>query len=373
MLVLVLNTGSSSVKYELIDPTTGERRGGGIVEEVADHDAALAEVVAGLGSFAVDAVGHRVVHGGEAFSAPTVVDDGVLATLRSLVPLAPLHNPANITGLEVGRRVWPDVPHVAVFDTAFHRTLPDHAYRYAVPSEWYERHGVRRYGFHGTSHEYVAGRAADVLGTERFDGIVAHLGNGASITAIAGGRSVDTSMGLSPLEGLVMGTRSGDVDPTVITHVAAATGRPIEDVFKDLNRASGLRGLCGASDMREITARADSGEEAARLAIAVFAYRIKKYVGAYLAVLGGRCDALVFTGGIGEHSAVVRAAVCDRLEGLGIVLDAERNSGSDEVISTDDSPITILVIATDEELEIARETAALCQHELAQAEAHDEQ
>jgi acetate kinase len=373
MLVLVLNTGSSSVKYELIDPTTGRRHGGGIVEEVVDHDTALAEVVGGLAGQTVDAVGHRVVHGGEAFSEPTIVDDEVLDTLRSLVPLAPLHNPANITGLEVGRRVWPEVPHVAVFDTAFHRTLPEHASRYAVPSEWYERHGVRRYGFHGTSHAYVAGRAADVLCRDRFDGIVAHLGNGASITAISAGRSVDTSMGLSPLEGLVMGTRSGDLDPTVITHVASATGRPIEDVFDDLNRASGLLGLCGASDMRQITARAARGDGPARLAIAVFAYRIKKYVGAYLAVLGGRCDALVFTGGIGEHSSVVRAAVCDGLEHLGIVLDAERNSRDDEVISTEDSPIAVLVIATDEELEIARAAAALCQDQFSKTEAHDEQ
>jgi acetate kinase len=357
MLVLVLNTGSSSVKFELIDPTSGERHGGGIVEEIVDHDAALAEVVAGLGTMTVDAVGHRVVHGGEAFSAPTVIDRSVLATLGALVPLAPLHNPANITGIEVAMKVWPDVPHVAVFDTAFHRTLPPHAYRYAVPTAWYERHSVRRYGFHGTSHAHVAGRAAAMLDRPAFDGIVAHLGNGASITAISGGRSVDTSMGLSPLEGLVMGTRSGDVDPTVVMHVAAAADRPIEDVFDDLNRASGLRGMCGESDMREITARAAAGDEAARLAIDVFAYRVKKYVGAYLAVLGGRCDALVFTGGIGQHSPVVRAAVCDGLEGLGIVLDTERNAVGGDVVSAHGSPIAVLVVATDEELEIARETA----------------
>ena len=358
MLVLVLNTGSSSVKFELVDPTTGERHGGGIVEEVIDHDAALAEVVAGLGGTTIDAVGHRVVHGGEEFSAPAIIDDGVLDTLRALVPLAPLHNPANIVGIEVAQRVWPDVPHVGVFDTAFHRTLPRQAYRYAVPAEWYERHGVRRYGFHGTSHAYVAGQAAALLGLDRLDGIVAHLGNGASITAVRDGESVDTSMGLSPLEGLVMGSRSGDVDPTVVTHVAAATGRLIEDVFDDLNRASGLLGLCGASDMREITARAEAGDDAARLAIEVFAYRVTKYVGAYLAVLGGRCDALVFTGGIGEHSAVVRAAVCRDLDGLGLVLDAERNERGDQRVSTDESPIAILVIPTDEELEIARQTAA---------------
>ena len=227
-----------------------------------------------------------------------------------------------------------------------------------MPAEWYERHGVRRYGFHGTSHAYVAGQAAALLGLDRLDGIVAHLGNGASITAVRDGESVDTSMGLSPLEGLVMGSRSGDVDPTIVTHVAAATGRLTEDVFDDLNRASGLRGLCGASDMREITARAEASDDDARLAIEVFAYRITKYVGAYLAVLGGRCDALVFTGGIGEHSAVVRSAVCRDLDGLGLVLDAERNVRGDQRVSTDESPIAILVIPTDEELEIARQTAA---------------
>ena len=360
MQVLVLNTGSSSIKFQLIDPASGERRAGGIAEEVTDHAAGLQGVMAELGDVGVDAVGHRVVHGGEAFTAPTLIDDDVLATLRSLVPLAPLHNPANIIGIEVARRLWPDVAQIAVFDTAFHRTLPPHAYRYAVPSEWYRRHGVRRYGFHGTSHQYVAGRAATVLGRPlaELDLIVAHLGNGASMATIAGGRCVDTSMGLSPLEGLVMGSRSGDVDPTVVNHVAAATGRAFDDVSADLNLASGLKGLCGVSDMREVTARADAGDEDARLAIAVFGYRIRKYVGAYLAVLG-RCDALVFTGGIGQHSAVVRARACAGLEGLGIVIDAERNGRGASVVSSERSPVAVLVIATDEERAIAEQTAAL--------------
>ncbi len=360
MRVLVLNTGSSSIKYQLIDTERGERLLRGAVEEVTDHEAALQGVVSELGAVGVDAVGHRVVHGGEAFSAPTVIDDEVMATLRRLVPLAPLHNPANIVGIEAARHLWPDVPQVAIFDTAFHRTLPARAYRYAVPREWYERYGVRRYGFHGTSHEYVAGRAAELLGRPlaELDLIVAHLGNGASMTAVAGGRSVDTSMGLSPLEGLVMGSRSGDVDPAVIGHVATASGRAYEDVAADLNLVSGLRGLCGVSDMREVTARAAAGDAAAQLALDVFAYRIRKYVGAYLAVLG-RCDALVFTGGIGEHSAVVRALACRGLEALGIAVDEDRNARSDTIVSTDTSPVAVLVVATDEELAIARHTAAL--------------
>jgi acetate kinase len=360
MRVLVLNTGSSSVKYQLVESSDGHRLAGGILEEVTDHDAALGSVVQELGDTAVDAVGHRVVHGGESFTAPTLIDDEMLTTLRALVPLAPLHNPANIAGIEAARGVWPRVPQVAVFDTAFHRTLPAHAYRYAVPREWYEQHGVRRYGFHGTSHEYVAHEAAQRLGRplDEVDLIVAHLGNGASMAAIAGGRSVDTSMGLSPLEGLVMGTRSGDIDPAVVAHMARATGRSFDDVLADLNRKSGLLGLCGVSDMREVTRRAGSGDLDAALALDVFCYRVKKYVGAYLAVLG-RCDALVFTGGIGEHSAVVRETVGSGLTGLGIVIDGERNDRNAEVVSADDSPITVLVVPTDEERVIAEQTAAL--------------
>ena len=359
MRVLVLNTGSSSIKYQLIESKSGERLAGGAAEEVADHEVALQGVVTEIGEVAVDAVGHRVVHGGERFTAPTVIDDTVLDALRALVPLAPLHNAANITGIEVARRVWPAVPQVAVFDTAFHRTLPPHAYLYAVPTAWYEQYGVRRYGFHGSSHEFVSGRAANLLGREpaALHLIVAHLGNGASITAIAGGRSIDTSMGLSPLEGLVMGSRSGDIDPTVITHVAAASGRPFEDVAAELNTASGLKGLTGVSDMREVINRSASGDAAAATALAVFCYRVKKYVGAYLAVLG-RCDALVFTGGIGERSAPVRRGVCEGLEPLGIVLDDARNAGNALVVSRDDSTITVMVVPTDEELAIAEHTAA---------------
>ena len=362
MRVLVLNTGSSSVKYQLVESSSGERLAGGLVEEVRDHSAALAELMADLAGRHVDAVGHRVVHGGETFSEPVLIDDEVVAAIRALVPLAPLHNPANLLGIEAARALRPDVPQVAVFDTAFHRTMPPRAYRYAVPGEWYTEHGVRRFGFHGTSHEYVAGEAARLLGRplDELDLIVAHLGNGASMTAVQRGRSIDTSMGLSPLEGLVMGTRSGDVDPTVIAHVAGATGRPLAEVADALNRESGLRGLCGSSDMREVEARAAAGDEDAVLALDVFCYRIRKYVGAYLAALG-RCDAVVFTGGIGEHSATVRARSLDGLHGLGISVDADRNTSAEPIISADGAAIAVLVVPTDEEGAIARHVAAVVQ------------
>lgn len=362
MRVLVLNSGSSSLKYQLVDSDTGERLAGGVVEEVIDHASALSEVVAAVERLGepIEAIGHRVVHGGDVFSQPALVDDDVVEVIRALVPLAPLHNPANLAGIEAARATWPTVAQVAVFDTAFHRTLPPSAYRYAVPASWYDRHGVRRYGFHGTSHDYVSTRAADVLGRPRheLDLIVAHLGNGASMTAVQHGRSVETSMGLSPLEGLVMGTRSGDVDPAVIGHVADAAGRSEGDVIAELNRSSGLLGLCGDSDMRQITARAEAGDADAELALEVFCHRIKKYVGAYVAVLGG-CDALVFTAGIGEHSAMVRARVCAGLGVFGIALDEERNERSATVISDDDASTAVLVVPTDEEHAIAEQTARL--------------
>jgi acetate kinase len=362
MRVLVLNAGSSSLKYQLVDSDTGERLAGGVVEEVADHESALRRVVAEMEQLdePIEAIGHRVVHGGDVFSEPTRIDDEAVEVIRELVPLAPLHNPANLAGIEAARTTWPGLAQVAVFDTAFHRTLPPAAYRYAVPTPWYEHHGVRRYGFHGTSHDYVSSRAAEVLGRPRseLDLIVAHLGNGASITAVQRGRSIETSMGLSPLEGLVMGTRSGDVDPAVIEHVAAAAGRDERDVLADLNRSSGLLGLCGDSDMREITARIEAGDEAADLALDVFCHRIKKYVGAYVAVLGG-CDALVFTAGIGEHSPLVRARVCAGLGVFGITLDDERNERSSTVISHDDATTAVLVVPTDEEHAIAEQTAQL--------------
>ncbi|MEO1057345.1 MAG: acetate kinase [Actinomycetota bacterium] len=366
--VLVLNAGSSSVKYQLIGladddvggDLDGETLAGGVIEEVSDRHAAFEQIAGALAGQRVDAIGHRVVHGGDVFSAPVLIDDTVVDALRSLVPLAPLHNPANIDGIEIARRVWPDDPQVAVFDTAFHATLPPHAFRYAVPEAWYREHGVRRYGFHGTSHAYVARRAAVVLGRPLDDLalITAHLGNGASMAAIHGGRSIDTSMGLSPLEGLVMGTRSGDIDPTVVAHVAAASGRSADDVIGELNEVSGLRGLCADSDMREILERRAAGDGDAALAFDVFVYRIRKYVGAYLAALG-RCDALVFTGGIGEHSHDVRAAVCAGVEHLGFAIDDERNRHSDVIASVEHAERAVLVVPTDEEHSIAEQTAAL--------------
>ena len=362
MRVLVLNTGSSSVKYQLIETSTEHRLVGGVVEEITDHTDALAAIGEELSDATIDAVGHRVVHGGERFSEPTLIDDAVVTAVRDLVPLAPLHNPANLLGIEQARRRWPDVPHVAVFDTAFHRSLPPAAFRYAVPESWYADLGVRRYGFHGTSHQYVTRRAAELLGRplDEVDLITAHLGNGASMAAVARGRCVETSMGLTPLEGLVMGTRSGDIDPAVVAHVSRATGRDPLDVIGELNHASGLRGLSGSSDMREILVRCDRGDERARLAFDVFCHRVRKYVGAYLAVLG-RCDAIVFTGGIGERSARVRASALSDLAGLGIELDPDRNDTDAQVISTDRASVTVLVVPTDEEREIARQTAEVAQ------------
>lgn len=368
--VLVVNSGSSSLKYQLIETDGPQRLARGIVERIGepdavpDHRAALGEVVAALRSEDLDdqvtAIGHRVVHGGDRFVEPTRIDDAVLAGIRDLTPLAPLHNPANATGIEVARELWPDLPQVAVFDTAFHATLPDHAYRYAVPEEWYTDHDVRRYGFHGTSHAYVVRRASETLGRHAGELrlITLHLGNGASATAVSGGHSIDTSMGLTPLEGLVMGTRSGDLDPAVIFHVERSTGATADEIDRALNKDSGMLGLCGHNDLRTVEERAAAGDERAQLALDVFCYRIRKYVGAYTAALGG-IDGIVFTAGIGEHSPTVRARVCGGLGWLGVALDADANAASATVISTADSPVAVLVVPTDEELEIATSTLAV--------------
>jgi acetate kinase len=307
-------------------------------------------------------VGHRVVHGGEAFRQPALVDGEVVEAIRAMTPLAPLHNPANLIGIEVARRRAPQVPQVAVFDTAFHQGMPDHAFRYAVPEQLYRQHGVRRYGFHGTSHAYVAREGARLLGRplESLNLITLHLGNGASAAAIEGGRSVDTSMGLTPLEGLIMGTRCGDLDPALHFYIARATGASMDDIECLLNRDSGLRGICGDNDMRTIRARAAQGDEAAALALRMFAYRLRKYIGAYCAVLG-HVDALIFTGGIGENDAAARAGACESLEMLGIRVDPERNrAGHREAreIQAAESSVRVLVVPTDEELEIARQTVA---------------
>jgi acetate kinase len=393
--VLVLNSGSSSIKYRLFDADLavvasglieriGEPTGRAVhrrhgdepdetVEEgrIADHAAGFRSLVAALDAAGLGddlgAIGHRVVHGGSEFVAPTRIDEQVVERIRAQIPLAPLHNPANLTGIEVATRLRPDLPQVAVFDTAFHGTLPARAYHYAVPEAIHREHGVRRYGFHGTSHAFVARRAAAHLGrpAEELDLVTLHLGNGASAAAIEAGRSVDTSMGLSPLEGLVMGTRSGDLDPAVVFHLVRQAGLSLDEVDTLLNKRSGLLGLCGDNDLREIERRAADGDEAAALALDVYTYRIRKYLGAYTAALGG-LDAVVFTAGVGENQPGVRARVCEGLEVLGIELDDERNRVADTdasddgvaAVHADTSRVAVLVIATDEEHEIAEQTRA---------------
>ncbi|MFE3824344.1 acetate kinase [Streptomyces sp. NPDC059092] len=394
--VLVLNSGSSSLKYQLLDMADGSRLAVGLVERigeensrlvhtplgsglggkrertdrVADHAEALEAVAVelardglGLDSPELAAIGHRVVHGGLKFSAPTVVDDGVLEEIERLVPVAPLHNPANLTGIRTAQRLRPDLPQVAVFDTAFHTTMPEYAARYAIDTATADAHRIRRYGFHGTSHAYVSRRTAELLGKDpaEVNVIVLHLGNGASASAVEGGRCVDTSMGLTPLEGLVMGTRSGDIDPAVTFHLKRVAGMSVDEIDELLNKKSGLVGLCGDNDMREIRRRVEEGDERARLAFDVYIHRLKKYIGAYTAVLG-RVDAVVFTAGVGENAAAVREAAVAGLENLGLAVDAERNTvRSDEprVISPDGARVVVAVVPTDEELEIARGTFAL--------------
>ncbi|AKZ58213.1 acetate kinase A and propionate kinase 2 [Streptomyces ambofaciens ATCC 23877] len=391
--VLVLNSGSSSVKYQLLDMRGGERLAVGLVERIGeetsllrhtpaggearertgavpDHDAALKAVAAelakdGLGVDAPElaAIGHRVVHGGKRFTEPTVIDDAVLAEIERLIPVAPLHNPANLTGIRTAQALRPDLPQVAVFDTAFHTTMPESAARYAIDVETADRHRVRRYGFHGTSHAYVSRETARLLGRapEDVNVIVLHLGNGASASAVRGGRCVDTSMGLTPLEGLVMGTRSGDMDPAVIFHLMRVGEMSADEIDTLLNKRSGLIGLCGDNDMREIRRRVDAGDERARLAFDIYIHRLKKYIGAYYAVLG-RVDAVAFTAGVGENAAPVREAAVAGLEGLGLAVDDELNAVRGDgarLISPPDARVAVAVVPTDEEMEIATQTYAL--------------
>ncbi|MEY9926723.1 acetate kinase [Catenulispora sp. GP43] len=366
--VLVLNSGSSSIKYQLLDMDDRERLAVGIVERIGESAGAVADHAAGmrvvldeledaLDRSQLAAVGHRVVHGGERFRGPTPIDDEVCDTIRKLIPLAPLHNPANLTLIEAARSAFPDTPQVAVFDTAFHQTLPAPAHTYAVPKEWSEDLGVRRYGFHGTSHQYVSRRAAELLGRrpEEVNMIVLHLGNGASVCAVREGKSVDTSMGLTPLEGLIMGTRSGDLDPAVPAYIARRTGRGAEEIDVTLNKDSGMLALAGSNDLRDIDAAAAKGDEAALLALDAYCYRIRKYIGAYLAVLG-RVDAVVFTAGVGENSATVRAGAVAGLEKLGIAVSPKRNAQQSKearYISPYWAETAVLVVPTDEEIEIA--------------------
>ena len=391
--VLVLNSGSSSVKYQLLDMRDSSRLAVGLVERIgeqasllkhtpaggesrerggaiADHDAALkavAEELAkdglGLDSPELVAIGHRVVHGGKFFTEPTVIDEAVLAEIERLIPVAPLHNPANLTGIRTAQVLRPDLPQVAVFDTAFHTTMPESAARYAIDVKTADEHRVRRYGFHGTSHAYVSRATAELLGKDPSETnvIVLHLGNGASASAVRGGRCVDTSMGLTPLEGLVMGTRSGDVDPAVIFHLMRVGGMSADEIDALLNKKSGLIGLCGDNDMREIRRRVDEGDEQAELAFDIYIHRLKKYIGAYYAVLG-RVDAVAFTAGVGENAAPVRAAALAGLEELGLAVDGERNAvRGDEarLISPEGARVAVAVVPTDEELEIATQTYAL--------------
>jgi acetate kinase len=394
--VLVLNAGSSSLKYSLVDGESGESLAKGVVERIGEatgllthhgpegeshreqvvdsHEKALAAVLEAFGAHGPDldeaglvAVGHRVVHGGDRFSAPALVDDQLVETVRELVPLAPLHNPGNLEGIEVARKLFPQVPQVAVFDTAFHQTLPEHAYTYAVPLSWRDDHRVRRYGFHGTSHAYVTHEAARLLGREpaQVNLIVLHLGNGCSATAVEAGRSVDTSMGLTPLEGLVMGTRSGDVDPALHAHLHRQEGWSLEEIDDVLNRESGLLGLAGENDFRELRRMMEAGDTAARLAFDIYCYRIRKYVGAYTAVLG-RVDAIVFTAGVGQHAPSVREASLRGLTAFGIEIDETANdaaSGAEPArVSAASSRVTVLVVPTNEEGEIARQALEVVGH-----------
>jgi acetate kinase len=393
--VLVLNSGSSSVKYQLLDMNDRSRLAVGLVERIGeetsrlkhtplsgggepreasgpipDHEAALKAVAEelsrdglGLDSPELAAIGHRVVHGGQSFTEPTVIDDTVLAEIERLIPVAPLHNPANLTGIRTARALRPDLPQVAVFDTAFHTTMPEPAARYAIDVRTADEYRVRRYGFHGTSHAYVSRATAALLGKapEDVNVIVLHLGNGASASAVRGGRCVETSMGLTPLEGLVMGTRSGDMDPAVIFHLMRVGGMSADDVDALLNKRSGLIGLCGDNDMREIRRRVDEGDERARLAFDIYVHRLRKYIGAYYAVLG-RVDAVAFTAGVGENAAPVREAAIAGLDALGLAVDADLNavrSGEPRLISPASARVAVAVVPTDEELEIATQTYAL--------------
>lgn len=393
-ILLVLNSGSSSIKFELFDMgghrsiATGSverigeaggrqrcviRSGDGEDDErvseerISDHRSGLHHIFTTLSATGVltdtrrlDGIGHRVVHGGERFVEPVLLDEKIVEGIREVAALAPLHNPANLLGIEVALEACPDVPQVAVFDTAFHQTIPPHAYLYAIPYEYYERLGVRRYGFHGTSHHCVAKAAAEFLDRplDQLRLITIHLGNGASAAAIDRGRCVDTSMGLTPLEGLMMGTRSGDLDPAILPFLADREGLSFAELDQLLNKRSGLKGICGANDMREILTRAEQGDDRSRLAIDMYARRVKKYLGAYLAVLGG-ADAVVFTAGIGENSPQIRELICANLDGIGIAIDREKNATPDHrsrEIQAADSAIRVLVVPTDEEYEIAQQT-----------------
>ncbi|SFP49853.1 acetate/propionate family kinase [Hydrogenimonas thermophila] len=363
MKILVLNAGSSSLKYRLFkdlkELVSGQIEHIGEDSGVKNHYEALLQVekeltFRGQMSFKeLDAIGHRVVHGGEKFTEPVKINDNVIEAIKEVSSLAPLHNPANLQGILMMRKLLPNIPQVVVFDTAFHQTMEPEAYLYAIPYELYEKYGIRRYGFHGTSHAFVAKKASKLLNKplKNLNLITIHLGNGASVCAIKEGKSIETSMGFTPLEGLVMGTRSGDTDPEIPLFLQKV-GLNADTV---LNKQSGLKGICGQNDMREVEKLALKGDEKAKLAIKIFVHRIKKYIGAYSALLG-RVDAVIFTAGIGEHSLLIRSLVCDGLEPMGMILEQERNKKNETFISTDNSMVKLMVIPTNEELEIAHQT-----------------
>lgn len=393
MKILVVNAGSSSLKYQLIEMTDESVLAKGVCERIGQKSSVLkhsgkasVEIERPMPTHAeaiklvlealvhpeygvirsmrdIAAVGHRVLHGGEDFHSSVLVTDDVLKKIESNIDLGPLHMPPNIMGIRACREVMPDAPTVAVFDTTFHSTMPDYAYMYAIPYEDYKKYKIRKYGFHGTSHLYVSGEARKLMGRDDFKLVVCHLGNGASVSAVKNGRCVDTSMGLTPLEGLIMGTRSGDIDPAVIEFLMNKTGMNIHEATDYLNKKSGVLGVSGiGSDFRDLTKAMDEGNERARLAVEMFAYRVKKYIGSYAAAMGG-LDFIAFTGGIGEHTPVVRALVMDGLEFLGVKYDAAVNAAPERGAVTDlaapDSRVKLYIIPTNEELVIARETLAL--------------
>ena len=397
MNILVINCGSSSLKYQLINADTEEVLAKGLCERIGidggmhtyqpkgadkiktqtdmpDHTKAVQLVLDALtdknsGVIAdlseIDAVGHRIVHGGEKFSGSVLIDDEVLAAIEECNDLAPLHNPANLIGVNSCRKLMPNVPMVAVFDTAFHQTMPEKAYLYGIPYDYYRKYKVRRYGFHGTSHEYVANRTAEFLGKDIKDMkiIVCHLGNGASVSAVNGGKCVDTSMGLTPLEGLIMGTRSGDLDPAILEFIAGKENLSIKEMLNVLNKKSGVLGLSDgvSSDFRDLGEAADSGNTRAKVALETYAYHVAKYIGSYVAAMNG-VDAITFTAGVGENNISARAMIGEYLTYLGTRIDPARNNirGEETIISEDGSKVTLLVIPTDEEMSIARQTVALC-------------
>ncbi len=399
MKILVLNCGSSSIKYQLFNMEDEAAMASGLAERVGEpqgrlthnkfldteaestivREEPISEHKDGMhmiidlltdeqhgvvnDASEISAVGHRVVHGGEHFQAPTLIDDAVIGAIEETIPLAPLHNPANLMGIRVAQSLIPQAPQVAVFDTAFHQTMPPRAYHYSLPYEYYEELGVRRYGFHGTSHRYVAKEAARLMGRplDNLNLMTIHLGSGASTCAIEKGKSVDTSMGMTPVAGIIMGTRSGNIDPGIIFYLAKRKDMTIEDLDYVLTHESGLKGICGFNDMRDIHSKATEGDKRAKLALDMFVYRIKKYIGNYLAVLG-RLDGIVFTAGIGEHDVEIRERCCEKLDRLGIVIDPEKNRLPHEgplQINKPESSVALFVIPTNEELEIAQQTKEL--------------